>query len=87
MIKETDSNAIPSGTLLTILSQMFHLILKVNSTKKDPGWKQMAPRYPQNLPKLFMDEHHQITEVLSQADGLRSEPFEPVIPVLQTARR
>jgi hypothetical protein len=34
MIKETDSNAIPSGTLLTILSRMFHLILKVNITKK-----------------------------------------------------
>jgi hypothetical protein len=30
-----------------------------------------------------MDEHHQITEVLSQADGLRLEPVEPVIPVLQ----
>jgi hypothetical protein len=42
--------------------------------------KQRAPRYPQNLPKLVMDEHHQITEVLSQAEDLRSEPVEPVIP-------
>jgi hypothetical protein len=85
MIKETDSNAIPSGTLLTILLRMFHLILKVNITKKAPGWKQRAPRYPQNLPKLVMDEHLRITEELSHADGLRSEPVEPVIPVLQTA--